>query len=228
MRKAQKLFQLTNLIRVKQPITAEQIAEELGVSTRTVYRYIDDLSVSGIPVYGIVGVGYRLDESFELPPLTLTDSELDALLLGIKMVSTWTGDTLSESAKSLAHKINTVLPDNMKNQNAAYIDAPDLLLREPERSKWDLLYQLIKQHRVATLHYETPDGSQNQRDVYPLGLLYWGSKWTTACWCNLRQDFRSFRVDRIQSIKAHETVFQETEQISFQQYLVTVKKFKCD
>ncbi|MEZ5538296.1 MAG: YafY family protein [Thiolinea sp.] len=228
MRKAQKLFQLTNLLRVRQPVTANQIAEELNVSVRTVYRYIDDLSVSGIPIYGIAGVGYRLDEAFELPPLSLTDSELDALMLGIRMVSTWTGDTLSESAKSLANKINAVLPENMKNQNSAFIDAPDLSMRVPERRKWELLYHLIKQYRIATIHYETPDGSQTTRDIYPLGLLYWGGKWTTACWCTLREDFRSFRVDRIRQIEAHDAVFQETDKVSFQQYLATVKNFKCD
>jgi len=73
MRKADRLFQLTNLIRARQPVTAHQLAEELGVSVRSIYRYIDDLSVSGIPVYGIAGEGYRLYEGFELPPLNLTE-----------------------------------------------------------------------------------------------------------------------------------------------------------
>ena len=106
MRKADKLFQLTNIVRAKQPITANEIAEELDVSVRTVYRYIDDLSVSGIPIYGTAGLGYQLTNQFELPPLNLTENELDALLIGVKMVSGWTGDDLSSSAKSLAAKIN--------------------------------------------------------------------------------------------------------------------------
>ena len=86
MRKADRLFQLVNLIRVHQPVTAAFLAERLEVSVRTVYRYIDDISASGIPVYGEAGRGYTLSEGFELPPLTLSDDELEALTLSVDMM----------------------------------------------------------------------------------------------------------------------------------------------
>ena len=113
MRKADRLFQLTNIVRARQPITAEELAQELEVSVRTVYRYIDDLSASGIPIFGMAGLGYQLHKQFELPPLNLTDNELDVLLLGVKMVSSWTSDELSESARSLENKIEAVLPNHL-------------------------------------------------------------------------------------------------------------------
>jgi len=89
MRKADRLFHLTNLIRVKQPITADEIAEEMGVSVRTVYRYIDDLSVGGIPIYGIKGIGYQLHENYELLLHNHNKAEINASILAIMMVRTW-------------------------------------------------------------------------------------------------------------------------------------------
>lgn len=110
MRKSDRLFQVVNLIRVHQPITADALAERIGVSARTIYRYIDDLSVSGIPLYGVAGVGYSLREGFELPPLTLTRTELDALMLGVEMLSTAAGTELATSARTLLSKITAALP----------------------------------------------------------------------------------------------------------------------
>ena len=86
MRKAERLFQLVNLIRAQQPITAEQLAQRIGVSVRTIYRYIDDLSLSGIALYGEPGRGYSLQDGFELPPLTLSQDEIAALLLGVELL----------------------------------------------------------------------------------------------------------------------------------------------
>ena len=102
MRKANRLFQIVNLVRSYQPITAGRLAQELNVSVRTVYRYIDDLSASNIPLYGETGVGYRLHKGFELPPLTLTADEYDALMLGIEMLSVSTGKRIDPCRKKSA------------------------------------------------------------------------------------------------------------------------------
>ena len=224
MRKAEKLFQLTNLIRVKQPITADQIATELGVSVRTVYRYIDDLSVSGIPIYGTTGVGYQLHESYDLPPLNLTDKEVDVLMLGIKMVSTWTGDVMSESARSLANKIESVLPEHVRNEYSPTVYAPDLLIRRNERKIWEKCYKTIKEKHCLSIGYQIPDGNRTERNIYPLGLFYWGSKWTVGSWCFLRKDFRDFRLDRIEKIEIHKETGIENQRINLQSYLASIEK----
>ena len=224
MRKADKLFQLTNLIRAKQPITAERIAEELEVSVRTVYRYIDDLSVSGIPIYGTTGIGYQLLDGFELPPLNLTEKELDALVLGVKMVSSWTGDTLSESASSLASKIEAVLPKQLRVGYSKTIYAPNLLDREKDKQAWELLYQAIKHSNPVAIDYQALDDKQTSRTIYPLGLFYWGGKWTVGCWCTLRAAFRTFRLDRIGSIKVETGKYPKDKTVNLEAYLASVKK----
>ena len=104
MRKANRLFQVVNLIRVHQPITAARLAERLGVSVRTIYRYIDDLSLGDIPIYGEPGIGYSMHKDFELPPLTLSEDELEALTLSVSMLSRSTGYELSAAAKLLLSK----------------------------------------------------------------------------------------------------------------------------
>ena len=201
MRKADKLFQLTNLIRVRQPMTAQQISEELGVSVRTVYRYIDDLSVSGIPVYGTTGIGYRLDEQFELPPLNLTANELDALMLGVKMVCGWTSHSFSNSAKSLFHKIEASIPLKLRKNTDDSFHVPKIIDEIEVQKKWELLHVAIKNNAALLLNYQSLNNEQTSRVIYPLGLFFWGGKWTVGTWCTLRKDYRDFRLDRIIDIQ---------------------------
>lgn len=223
MRKADKLFQLTNLIRSKQPITAEKIAEELDVSVRTVYRYIDDLSVSGIPIYGTTGIGYQLDDHFELPPLNLTEKEWDALILGVKMVSSWTGDTLSESANSLVNKIEAVLPKKLREEYSRTIYAPDLSGKEKNRNVWEFMYKSIKNSISISINYKAQNGKNTSRVIYPLGLFYWGGKWTLGSWCTLREDFRDFRLDRIDEKSIKEKGAINNKLINLDAYFSSIK-----
>ncbi|VAW52488.1 hypothetical protein MNBD_GAMMA05-1092 [hydrothermal vent metagenome] len=222
MRKADKLFQLTNLVRARQPITADEISVELGVSVRTVYRYIDDLSVSGIPIYGTTGVGYQLDEQFELPPLNLTENEFDALMLGVKMVCGWTGDTLSASAKSLSVKIESVVPHILKEKHLNHTHVPDIMERSNERKTWEIVHASIKDKVALRLIYTSLANKQTTREVYPLGLFYWGGKWTVGCWCTLRSDYRDFRLDKIDSLKIL-MEFKETSNVNYESYVASFK-----
>ena len=224
MRKADKLFQLTNLIRAKQPITADEIAKELGVSVRSVYRYIDDLSISGIPIYGTTGLGYQLDEDFELPPLNLSEKELESLLLGMKMVSAWSGIELSNAAKSLATKIQAILPKGMIDDYSDSVFAPDFVHNKQQKRLWENIHQAIKTLNAIEIKYHSLDEVISHRTLYPLGLVYWGSKWTLAAWCNKRQNFRNFRIDRILEIEVLEEKFELTDTINLQAFLATTKK----
>ncbi|MCP4320588.1 MAG: YafY family transcriptional regulator [Psychromonas sp.] len=174
MRKAERLFQLTHLIRNRQPITAQVIADELEVSVRSVYRYIDDLSACGSPIYGTTGVGYQLDEHFELPPLNLTENELEALLLGVNMVRGWTGDELSQAAKLLALKIETAVPKSLNDSLLTTVHVPNESDRSEERSKWQLIHHSIKKQHGLFIDYSDQYQQISQRQVYPLGLFYWG------------------------------------------------------
>lgn len=200
MRKADRLFQLVNLIRSHQPITAEQLAERLGVSVRTIYRYIDDLSVSSIPVYGQPGLGYALDEDFELPPLTLTHHEIAALMLGVEMLSRSTGDDLAAAAKTLLSKIEAVLPPRSVDPTRTPVRALGETLNEQSSGHWNDLYRAIQQQQAVKIVYLSLNEQRSERIVFPLGLFYWGEKWTVGTWCILRNTYRDFRVDRIQTL----------------------------
>lgn len=219
MRKSDRLFQLTNLLRRYQPVTAQQLADKLSVSVRSIYRYIDDLSVNGIPVYGEPGTGYRLQDNFELPALNLTPDELDALLIGVRMVSGWTGTELPASARALLHKICSGLSDTMKHRADANIFVPELGDRLKESQYWEQLRMAIRDQHKIRVQYLTPDGIVSNRQLYPLGLFYWGGKWTVGSWCTLRTAYRDFRVDRIQQLEILTETFAMTDAINLASYI---------
>ncbi|WP_375054949.1 helix-turn-helix transcriptional regulator [Zobellella sp. DQSA1] len=219
MRKADRLFQLVNVLRVRQPVTAKALSEELSVSVRTVYRYIDDLSVAGIPVYGEPGIGYRLQEGFELRPLVLTPEELDALLLGAQMVSVSTGASLTAAARTLLSKIRASLPEQGTPSRGRWAHALTVEHRGDIAELWDLLQEAICARRVVRFRYGTADGKVSQREVWPLGLFYWGGKWTLGSWCLLRQAFREFRLDRMSAVEALDHGFEPTQAINLEAYM---------
>ncbi len=218
MRKADRLFQLVNLIRSHQPITAEQLAERIGVSVRTIYRYIDDLSLSGIPVYGERGVGYALDEDFELPPLTLTYDEIAALMLGVEMLSRSTGADLAAAAKTLLSKIGAVLPPRSFDPTRTPVRALGEILNDQSLRHWNDLYRSIQQQQAVKIVYLSLNEQLSQRVVFPLGLFYWGGKWTVGTWCILRNAYRDFRVDRIQNLDFASDVESPDQEISLDLY----------
>lgn len=178
MRKSDRLFQLTNILRAHQPISAKTLAEKLSVSERTIYRYVDDLSVAGIPIYGEPGVGYRLSEGYELPPLQLSPGELEALVAGVNFIAALTGQRLSDSAHALLSKIEAALPRSIATSN------PDhRAIRIPASSRgtgvyevWDRLHSAIESKHWLDLGYVSEQGEVTQRTVFPLGLFYWDSR----------------------------------------------------
>ncbi|WP_158174480.1 helix-turn-helix transcriptional regulator [Grimontia hollisae] len=227
MRKSDRLFQLTNILRRYQPITAKQLAEKLMVSERTIYRYIDDLSISGIPVYGEPGVGYRLSEGFELPPLQLSAGELEALITGVNFTASLTGKDFAASAHSLLSKIEAALPSGSE-----IISSQDRVVRVPAHHResevyplWSKAHTAIREKRWLSIDYMSLSEDVTVRTVFPLGLFYWGGKWTLSCWCALRGDYRDFRMDRISKLEFSEYVGILPEHVSLPAY-VEIKKYK--
>lgn len=200
MHKSDRLFQLTNLLRAHRPITAKNLAEKLAVSERTIYRYMDDLSLSGIPVYGEAGIGYRLSEGFELPPLQLTQLELEALIVSVDMLSSWTGPELGKASRALLSKIEAGLSNPTKLGVQKNIRVPGEHLRAIDFKHWDQLHKAINSQQWVHISYNSLANKASNRLIFPLGLFYWGGKWTLACWCSLKEQYRDFSVDRIGSI----------------------------
>lgn len=208
MRRADRLFQLVQALRSRRFATAEELADALSVSKRTIYRDVQDLQLSGVPIRGEAGVGYRLERGFELPPLTFTSEELSGLALGARFVAAWGDPELADAVGSAMTKIEAVIPEALR---AVLLDTPLFAPgygRAAEMARnVGSLRRAISESRVIQFAYTREDGQDSQRDARPLGLYFWGSKWTLAAWCELRRDYRSFRPDRMEEVRLLERAF---------------------
>ncbi|MBJ7471136.1 MAG: YafY family transcriptional regulator [Solirubrobacteraceae bacterium] len=198
MRRADRLFQIVQHLRGGRLVTAKQLSESLGVSERTIYRDIADLSSSGVPIEGAAGVGYVMRKGFELPPLMFTTDEVVALVVGARLLGAFGGDDMASAAAEALVKIGAVLPEPARRRaDAVPIYAYSVATDEPGRVRLDQLGTAIDEQRRLQIGYRNERGAETHRSVRPLGLFYWGRSWTLVAWCELRQDFRQLRVDRI-------------------------------
>jgi predicted DNA-binding transcriptional regulator YafY len=198
MRRADRLFQIVQYLRGGRLVTARQLAERLEVSERTVYRDVADLVACGVPIDGEAGVGYILRAGFELPPLMFTRDELAALTLGARFVRAWGGARLAMAAEEALVKIDAVLPEAEKRAIAeTNLFALGFAMDASVRQVIDSLDVAIRERRLMRLNYLSLEEQTTERVVRPLGLYHWGKAWTLAAWCEMRDDFRNFRADRI-------------------------------
>jgi predicted DNA-binding transcriptional regulator YafY len=224
MRRADRLFQLVQYLRTRRAATGQQIADELQVSLRTVYRDVLDLQSSGIPIRGEAGVGYRLERGFELPPLTFTSEELEGLALGARIVAAWGDPDLAAAVNSAMSRIEAVLPAALRKVLIETpLFAPQFQIRAGMSRDVTIIRRAIGEHRVLHFGYTRADGSESERDVRPLGLHFWGNKWTLAAWCELREDYRSFRPDRMQSVRILDRTFDTEGDISLAEFVRRVE-----
>ena len=198
MRRADRLFRIVQSLRSDRSVTAAELARMLEVSGRTVYRDIRDLSLSGVPVIAEPGVGYRLMEGFRLPPLMFEEEELEALLLGMRMVGVWSDPALGGAAERAVAKIEAVLPERLRAElSRNVLLVPDFVAETAVGEVLAPLREAVRARAKVHFHYRRADGEPSARTVRPLGLAYWGRAWTLVAWCELRDDFRHFRLDRL-------------------------------
>ncbi|WP_298611969.1 YafY family protein [uncultured Thiothrix sp.] len=227
MRRADRLFQLVQILRNKRLVTARELAERLEVSERTIYRDMQDLSLSGVPLEGEAGVGYRLRYSLDIPPLMFSATEIEALVLGVRMLRAWGGTELGQSAQSVLDKVYAVIPEELRHQLLnSHLFVPRHSERTDLAQTLDIVRGAIGQHRYIDLYYERKDGELSQRKVKPLGLFFWGQTWTLASWCELRGGFRNFRLDRILDIQVDTAIFQEVAGQSLTDFFVSFSRFE--
>ena len=210
MRRADRLFRLVQLLRSRRLVTAAQLAEELSVSVRTVYRDVRDLEESGVPIRGEAGVGYALQRGYELPPLTFNTAEIEALVLGMRMVQAHGDPDLADAAGSALTKVEAVIPSALREvllKTALF--APGR--RRPSPQWLGPLRKAIADRQKVHMTYERPNGETSERAVRPLGLYFWGVVWSMAAWCELRKDYRNFRIDRIVTLDVLDQTFDATE-----------------
>ena len=210
MRRADRLFQLVQILRNKRLVTARELAERLDVSERTIYRDIQDLSLSGVPVEGEAGVGYHLRYSLDIPPLMFTAAEIEALVVGARMLKAWGGSELGSSAQSVLDKVQAVIAAEVhRHLEESRLFAMRFGTRQDLESTLDVCRHAIAQRRYLRLDYQRADTECSVREVKPLGLYFWGNVWTLTAWCELRHDFRTFRLDRIRWLETLEHTFEE-------------------
>ena len=204
MRRADRLFQIVQALRGGRLVTARSLAEKLEVSERTIYRDIADLQGTGVPVEGEAGYGYIMRDGFDLPPLMFSQDEIVALVAGVRLARAWGGLAMAQAAEEALVKINAVLPESARSRaQAVHIHAMSgMWMDDTTRGLVDQLEAASDSRTRTELHYTDAEGAQTIRVVRPLGLGFWGKVWTLLAWCETRQDFRMFRLDRIADTKA--------------------------
>lgn len=202
MARADRLFRLLQAMRVMQaPITAARLAEETDVSLRSLYRDIDSLRAAGARIEGERGYGYRLIEDYALPPQTLDRDEIEALALGLAEVRHMGDATLARAAASVLAKVGATLPDEREQQlfhAISQVYRPDARL--PATVDMDLVRNACWQERALKIRYADRNGTDTERTIYPLAVMYTERALTLLAWCCLRQDYRMFRSDRIEKL----------------------------
>jgi predicted DNA-binding transcriptional regulator YafY len=202
MRRADRLFQLVQLIRGRRLTTADWLAARLEVSLRTVYRDVADLQQQGVPIEGEAGVGYRMRAGFDLPPLMFTTGQAKALVACVRLAQPRLDTALARDADDALSKILAVLPAAARAAaESLAVYAPAMVSDDATRERLRVLREAAESRRLVQIDYDSLQGVASQRRVRPLGVFYWDAVWTLAGWCEWRQDFRSFRVDRMRTLQ---------------------------
>ena len=199
MSRAARLIDLVQILRRhRRPVAGAVLAEELGVSLRTLYRDVATLQAQGAPIEGEAGVGYVLRPGFLLPPLMFGDDEIEALALGARWVGEHGGPRLARAARDALARIEAVLPADLRDR----LDDAGLWIgpgkaRPPEPIDADLLRRAIREEKKLDLAYADAGGATSRRIVWPIALAFFEQVRILVAWCELRQGFRHFRVDRM-------------------------------
>jgi predicted DNA-binding transcriptional regulator YafY len=210
MRRADRLFHIIQLIRGRRLTTAAYLAQRLEVSERTVYRDVADLQFQGVPIEGEAGVGYRLGAGFDLPPMMFTQDEAKALVASVRMAQVWLDPALAQNAEDALGKILSVLPVEARvAAEALAVYAPAGGLPQAAQRTLQTLREAVHERRKVFINYKDLADKASERTLRPLGCFYWGKVWTLAAWCEQRNDFRSFRVDRVTAVRPLEERFRD-------------------
>ena len=211
------------LRRMRRAVTADKIADDFGVCKRTIYRDIQDLMNSGVPIFGEAGVGYIIDKKYHLPPVMFDPDELEAIGLGIAMVRNWTDEQFAVKANSAYEKIQAVLPDNLLTelQQLATYSMPSAS-KIPWQVSFSEVRECIRSRKKIVFAYTDLKERTTKRKVRPLSLVFFGPVWLLVAWCEKRRDFRNFRLDRIQSLQVTQEIFRDEKGRTLDAYIKTL------
>jgi predicted DNA-binding transcriptional regulator YafY len=216
--RSERLLELLQILRRhRHPVSGQDLATELGISLRTLYRDIASLQAQGAMIEGEAGLGYVLRAGFTLPPLMFSEDEIEALVLGSRWVTTRSDPQLGQAARNALAKIAAVLPTGLKDslEASTLLVGPSQEAAQPASLTPDVMLQIrqaIRKQSKLTLLYADADGKASQRIIWPFGLGFFDQVQIVLGWCELRQDFRHFRTDRIQSLTSTEERYPRSRQ----------------
>lgn len=224
MSRTERLFDLMQILRRhRYPVNSATLAAELGVSVRTLYRDIATLQAQGAEIEGEAGLGYLLRPGFMLPPLMFTEEEIEALVLGSRWVAERGGDSkLKLAARNALAKIAAVLPDDLRQE----LDASGLLIGPGEPifgSDKELLTirKAIRSEHKLLMTYVDANHVETERTIWPFALGFYERVRMLIAWCELRQEFRHFRIDRIVSLEPLNVRYPQRRQSLLKKWRVT-------
>lgn len=212
MRRADRLFDIIQILRsAGKPVTAGEIASRLEVTVRTIYRDIVTLQASRVPIEGEAGVGYVLRSGFDLPPLMFNSDETEALLVGMSLLRRTSDRGLHAAAESVLAKVEAVLPSDRKAPLSIrpfyvcdYGAEPSPLIDLAE------IRRTIRDSKKLDIDYQDAEGRATTRTIWPIAVAYYVEVELICAWCELREDFRHFRIDRISRISFLEESFADS------------------
>jgi predicted DNA-binding transcriptional regulator YafY len=207
MRRADRLFDIIQLLRsAKNPLTAVTLATELEVTPRTIYRDVATLQARRVPIEGAPGLGYVLQRGFDLPPLMFTSEEIEAIVVGARLLRR-TGDAgLQGAAARVLSKVEVVLPEALR----AYLASPTAFVSgrgAPAGADLSVVRAAIHDERKLHIDYVDEQGRKSSRTIWPFAVAYYVEATLVSAWCELRDDFRHFRADRVQALTVLNTGF---------------------
>ncbi|MGE3146328.1 MAG: helix-turn-helix transcriptional regulator [Pseudorhodoplanes sp.] len=203
MRRADRLLRLIQVLRrQRRPVTAETIADELEVSVRTVYRDIAALQAERVPIRGEAGIGYVLDDGFDLPPLMFSPDEIEALILGLRWVARYGDSELARASRDVVAKIGTVLPPQLKPvlYEATFV-VPPAIDAPTDCIDVSQLRAAVRRGCKVEVDYRDEAGCDTRRTIWPFAFTYYKASRVVVCWCELRGGFRHLRTDRIAAMR---------------------------
>ena len=208
MRRADRLFEIVQILRRKRRTRAADLASHLGVSERTIYRDISDMIARGVPIEGEAGVGYIMRPGFDLPPLMFNENEIEALLIGARIAQSWADPEMAAAATAV-DKIGAVSPEPIRKQlDLVRLWAPVPHSREPASTDQAALRRAVRRQQKVKFVYRDMREKSTERLVWPLITAFYGTYWYLAAWCEDRNGFRVFRLDRMSNLMVLDTRFE--------------------
>jgi predicted DNA-binding transcriptional regulator YafY len=226
MRRSDRLFDIIQRLRTAPgPVTAAALAADLEVTSRTVYRDIATLQARRVPIEGAAGVGYVLRRGFDLPPLMFTIDEVEAIAVGARLVRRLRDPKLQEAAEAVLAKVTVVLPDRMRSHlSATPIYVSPGITAEAQGTDLADMRAAIRDSRKLYIAYADEKGRRSNRTIWPIAMAYYVDVTLVGAWCELRADYRNFRVERIQSSRVLDEHFDQDNGRLFREWSALPKE----